>query len=338
MSGYFLVRGDRPDGSERIELGETTIVGRSDDSDLKVTDGHPSRRHAQLSVEAGELWLEDLGSANGTFVNDRQIDDRTRLRDGDRIAFDLAVFVVSAPASPADEDDATVVRRVDEQDDATVVRPPPASDHGDTPAAPPAEAPDVASSSRAPGPTGPEPAQQVPKSWADPDYQPAGTRMLSPEELKAMAAGGAAPGTAGLDATGPHLAVINGNAAGTVLELENPQTEWSIGTDTGRDLTLTDDGISAFHAKIGHDNGRWRVIDQMSANGTFVNDDRITVSYLGNGDRIRFAQVECEIRLPAAARQSGPAPERASSARTWLIAGLAAAATVGVLALMSLLG
>jgi len=343
MNGYFLVRGDSADGDDRIELGEDTVVGRSDDCDLKVSDGHPSRRHARLTIEDAALWVEDLGSANGTFVNDRQITAKTRLHHGDRVAFDLSVFSVSAPADPtAEEDDATVVRRVGEDGDATVVRPPPmaaASGSGANAATDAAPAPEPAPPQAASGNSGAEPPRQVPKSWADPDYQPAGTRVLSPEELKAMAAGGATPGTGDAEVAGPHLVVISGNGAGTVLELTGTPGEWTVGTDAGRDLQLTDEGISAFHAKISQDNGRWRVIDQMSANGTFVNGDKVTVSYLGNGDRLRFAQVECEIRLPAAAKAAKPAPAgTGSTSRTWLIAGIAAAATVGVLALVSLLG
>jgi pSer/pThr/pTyr-binding forkhead associated (FHA) protein len=344
MNGYFLVRGTDPDGSDRIELGDATIVGRSDDCDLKVSDGHPSRRHAQLTVENGELWVEDLGSANGTFVNDRQVSEKTRLQHGDRLAFDLAVFAVAAPAASTD-DEATVVRRVDEDGDATVVRPPPAAAErgAETNAAGSAGAEETAPEDPGPAPAagdaGGDAPRHVPKSWADPDYQPAGTRVLSPEELKAMAAGGAAPGADESAVAGPHLAVINGQAAGTVLELSDSGDEWTVGTDADRDLTLADEGISAFHAKISQDNGRWRVIDQMSANGTFVNGDKVTVSYLGNGDRVQFAQVECEIRLPAATQAAKPAAAGgASSSRTWLIAVIAAAATIGVLALASLFG
>lgn len=344
MSSYILVRGTSPDGDDRIELGERTLVGRSDDCDLTVSEGHPSRRHAQLTVEDGELWLEDLGSANGTFVNDRPVSERTRLQHGDRVAFDLATFVVFAPDASSADDDATVVRPVERDADATVVRPPPAAPEARQPAEPPPDqkqAP-AAEPHEPTAPGGPTPeasSQQVPRSWADPDYQPAGTRVLTPEELKAMAAGGAAPGGSASAVAGPHLAVINGNSAGAVLEFPREDGEWTVGTEAGRDLVLTDDGISAFHAKISHDQGRWRVIDQMSANGTFVNGDKATVSYLKNGDRLRFAQVECELRLPdvARARKTAATNDVRSSGRTWLIAGLAAAATVGVLALMSLL-
>jgi pSer/pThr/pTyr-binding forkhead associated (FHA) protein len=117
--------------------------------------------------------------------------------------------------------------------------------------------------------------------------------------------------------------------------------EWSIGAEAGRSLKLDDEGVSAFHAKITHDDARWRIIDQMSANGTWVNDDKVTVSYLANGDRIRFAQVECEIQLSPAGRSARPRPADGSgrsSGRTWMIAVAVAVVTVAALALLTWLG
>ena len=173
----------------------------------------------------------------------------------------------------------------------------------------------------------------VPRSWADPDYQTAGTRVLSREELAAMAAGTGPVATAADAVDGPHLRVLVGASAGRVLRLDG-QGEWTIGSDAERDLVLHDDGISGFHAKISHDAGRWRVIDQMSANGTWVNGEKVTVSYLGNGDRLRFAQVECEVQLGGAARKARSAAGTQSTRPTWVIAAVAAAVTVAVLALL----
>jgi pSer/pThr/pTyr-binding forkhead associated (FHA) protein len=363
MNNYYLVRGADPAGGDRIEIAAEMIVGRSEDCDLRVQEGHPSRRHARLVVDGDGLWVEDLGSANGTLVNDRLITERTRLRHGDRVAFDLSTFVAVIPA-PAADSDATVVRRVDVSSDATVVRPaasnpppppvsappspppaasaptesPPAPAPAEKPAkpAPPASAP-AASAPAASPPAAAPTGKTVPKSWADPDFQPEGTRVLTPEELKAIVSGASAPTTAGPMVDGPHLRVVNGNAAGSVLSLASG-TEWTIGSDDNRDLRLNDSGISGFHAKISHEGGRWRIIDQMSANGTFVNGDKATVSYLKHGDRIRVAQVECELNLPAAgARGRSQRAAAGSGNRTWLIVAIVAVVTVAALAAAALL-
>jgi pSer/pThr/pTyr-binding forkhead associated (FHA) protein len=69
------------------------FVGTEADCDLVLPSGpgvgHPSRRHALLSPEADCVWLEDLGSRNGTFLNDKKLEKgiRTRLRSGDRVRF-----------------------------------------------------------------------------------------------------------------------------------------------------------------------------------------------------------------------------------------------------------
>ncbi|WP_298815966.1 FhaA domain-containing protein [Chloroflexus sp.] len=66
---------------------ETTIVtiGRGLDNDIILEDTRVSRKHAQLRYRQRRFWLTDLGSTNGTFVNDERIAERA-LRDGDRVS------------------------------------------------------------------------------------------------------------------------------------------------------------------------------------------------------------------------------------------------------------
>jgi len=342
MTGFYLIKGEDPQGSDRTELGEQTLVGRSDECDLKVVDGHPSRRHAMLTVATDGLWVEDLGSANGTSVNGREITARTRLQHGDRIAFDLARFVVEAPepAASAASGDATVMRRADISD-ATIVRLPP------EPAAAPATEPLPGSTDNAPRSEAEAIQKQVPRSWADPDFQGEGTRILTAEEMRALAAGTdtsaatAAEAPAPMHAEGPHLVILTGRAAGSVFELDGDHQEWSIGTAPEREIRLDFPGVSAFHAKISHEAGRWRIIDQMSANGTFLNGQKSTISYLQHGDKLRLAQVECEFRLPAAGRAAQPRkPQNRGSvgrSRAWIIAAAVALITGLILATATML-
>jgi two-component system cell cycle response regulator len=67
----------------RIEREETTI-GRSEEAPIRLHDEGVSRRHARIVRVGSDVWLEDLGSANGTRVNGEAI-ERRRLQDGDKI-------------------------------------------------------------------------------------------------------------------------------------------------------------------------------------------------------------------------------------------------------------
>jgi len=63
-------------------------VGRATDCDLQLVEGHVSRHHAKLHVVGGTIWIQDLRSANGTFVNGDRVAGAWRLFHGDEVAFD----------------------------------------------------------------------------------------------------------------------------------------------------------------------------------------------------------------------------------------------------------
>jgi len=67
--------------------GERATIGRSAECDVVLAIRRVSARHAQVLKVAGQYFIEDLGSSNGTFVNGQRIDKRTPLRPGDRLDF-----------------------------------------------------------------------------------------------------------------------------------------------------------------------------------------------------------------------------------------------------------
>jgi pSer/pThr/pTyr-binding forkhead associated (FHA) protein len=100
---FFLTK--VADGREVELTGELTI-GRAPDSDLRLTEGNPSRRHARLLLNTQGVQLEDLKSTNGTYINGSRVAQQARLAAGDRIRFDIEEFVLRvesalAPASVA---------------------------------------------------------------------------------------------------------------------------------------------------------------------------------------------------------------------------------------------
>jgi len=92
--------------NQEIELTpDAMTVGRSSACNIKIGDAGVSSKHAKIWCEDGEYYLMDLGSTNGTFVNDKDV-DRERLTDGDVITFGMtkAAFVGDKPkprANPA---------------------------------------------------------------------------------------------------------------------------------------------------------------------------------------------------------------------------------------------
>ena len=70
----------------RIGVNGTLSFGRSGKNDMVLSQNSASRRHALLNHQPdGEIWLVDLGSVNGTYLNARRIIQPVKLRDGDRI-------------------------------------------------------------------------------------------------------------------------------------------------------------------------------------------------------------------------------------------------------------
>jgi len=77
-----------------IPLSEgENLIGRDYDALVRIDSAKISRRHARITVEKGRVWLEDLGSRNGTQLNDKPIRRRARLSDGDRIGFGSFLIV-----------------------------------------------------------------------------------------------------------------------------------------------------------------------------------------------------------------------------------------------------
>lgn len=74
-------------------LKDITVIGRAADCDISLSAAHLSRRHAQLQIIDGALFVKDLGSANGTFLNGKQVME-ARVRRGDELRFDALSFGV----------------------------------------------------------------------------------------------------------------------------------------------------------------------------------------------------------------------------------------------------
>lgn len=95
-----------PEGRQRalpFADGEV-LVGRAPGSGLELPDRNVSRRHARFLRVNGSVYLEDLGSANGTRVNGERIEGRRRIRPGDLVQIGDWDLAIEGPPSegPAD--------------------------------------------------------------------------------------------------------------------------------------------------------------------------------------------------------------------------------------------
>lgn len=93
----------KEDGSRKeFPIGSAkTVIGRKEDCDLRIPLGEVSRQHAVLMIASDTVSLRDLGSANGTYVNNQRITEQ-ELDAGDHIVIGPVVFTVQIDGLPKD--------------------------------------------------------------------------------------------------------------------------------------------------------------------------------------------------------------------------------------------
>ncbi len=78
---------------EQYYLSDSVTIGRDDSNDIVLKDRFISKEHAQIIRDEGIYFLEDLGSANGTFLNGQEIKDAIELKDKDIIDIGQVEFL-----------------------------------------------------------------------------------------------------------------------------------------------------------------------------------------------------------------------------------------------------
>jgi pSer/pThr/pTyr-binding forkhead associated (FHA) protein len=156
----LVVTGESAAG-RRLAVGDELVLGRAVEGEGRFAqDGKLSRRHARITRdEAGRLAVEDLGSANGTFVNDQRVGGRVVLDIGDAIRVGDTTFeVIDAGRASTPE----LPPRAPE--------PPPPPPRASEP--PPPRAPEPPPPPPPPPPRAPEPPPPPPPRAPDPPPPP----------------------------------------------------------------------------------------------------------------------------------------------------------------------
>lgn len=111
----YILRGVAgPTFGKSFTLTGTMTIGRNTDCDICIPSEEISRQHAKLKVVPAGVMVEDLGSANGTFINDKRVQGSELLKAGEELRFDTVRFLLVAPGMDAQQQAASASRNVDD--------------------------------------------------------------------------------------------------------------------------------------------------------------------------------------------------------------------------------
>ena len=93
----------KADGSKRDFPLEKSrmVIGRTNVCDLRIPLTSVSRKHCEIVVEGGKITVRDLGSSNGTFLNNNRVQEAPASA-GDELVIGPVVFTVVVDGKPAD--------------------------------------------------------------------------------------------------------------------------------------------------------------------------------------------------------------------------------------------
>jgi len=297
-------------------------IGRDESVDLPITSPAISRRHAKLTREGDGFVLEDLGSSNGTFVNDQRLSGRRTLKSGDRIRLGQAITLAyEAPGVEKPESAGTVVRPTPSVPSGvmqTMIGEDPMPSRAD--AGPPQLVVAIAGENpkthtltssrlaigRLDGNDIVIPSQIVSGKHAWLEKENSGYKLTvlpearnpvlfegRPLEGSRVLRHGDILRIGSLD-PGMMVTITYNSPSEAPQEIEQDivfdgKTLIQIGRDAGNDVVLSSPSVSRFHAQVEQVGQRYRVVDLRSSNGTFVNGELVDGSmWLKPSDTVRI--------------------------------------------------
>jgi pSer/pThr/pTyr-binding forkhead associated (FHA) protein len=115
--------------------GDSLVVGRAADADLMLADPFLSRRHSRLFRAGSTVYVEDLGSRNGTLLNGQKVLEPSAIVPGDTVRISGSVLTLLEESPPAHRvtqvdsvlEDGTIFRNASECSIARIPPTPPSS-------------------------------------------------------------------------------------------------------------------------------------------------------------------------------------------------------------------
>ena len=86
-----------PGAGKQYDIDRPVVIGRDDTADLVIDDSQASRRHARIEPTGHGAVVEDMGSTNGTFINDNELHGRAELGPNDELLIGVTVMQVRTP-------------------------------------------------------------------------------------------------------------------------------------------------------------------------------------------------------------------------------------------------
>ena len=326
LNDFRLVLHQGPEDSREFPLTKPeTILGRDAAADIVLEAAAVSRRHARILRQGEQFFLEDLASSNGTFLNERRLDQRSLLAPGDRIRLGRTVSLTfqapqgskaispsastPAPQETALEGDPHAVETLFAQEALfSAPEEPPYLDiaiAGSPPQSYPLQA-ETLSLGRAEDNDLVIASKIVSRHHARLERTPAGYQIVPLPEASNPVLFEGRPLTQPRPLQHGDLLRIGSQDPGLMVSLAyryplaagtdetrqiafGEKTSLQIGRDRGNDVVLDAPTVSRYHAQLERSGQRYRLRDLHSANGTFVNDRRVEgEAWVSPDDSIRI--------------------------------------------------
>lgn len=280
-SSQFLLR-SLQNHEEYLIKGET-VVGREKDCQIRIGDASISRYHAKLTAIVDAVFVEDLNSTNGTYINGEKISARQQIGVGDELRFHKHAFRLATSDSgaadatvfgPALSATATAERKIESRAAAPMQAPSPAADNA--------------------------------ADHSSPDH----TQVLSLQKLKALAKRAALAKNQVTAGSGPRLVILTAPLRGKVFQLPrglSPGTQLNIGRGSHSNrlnFLIEDKTISQDHATLELTPHGWTMKATNARNGLSINGEPTTRSVLQHGDTIAMGRVELAFLTDEGASES----------------------------------